>query len=70
MYGTGKGVPVNYVKAYMWYSLAQVRSHELPTSGDRSMFMVNAGNLDIVKKLMTPLDRRSPAPRHRDVGKD
>ena len=54
MYGTGKGVPVNYVKAYMWYSLAQARSHELPTSGDQSMFMVNAGNLDIVKKLMTP----------------
>ncbi len=43
MYGTGEGVPMNYVKAYMWYSLAKAQ-------GDENA----AGFLDILKTPMTP----------------
>jgi hypothetical protein len=43
MYDNGEGVPTHYVKAHMWFSLAQAQDIT-PT----------ADNLDIVKKQMTP----------------
>ena len=43
MYSTGEGVPVNNVKAYMWWALAKAQ-------GDEGA----AGNLDIIKEQMTP----------------
>ena len=43
MYGTGRGVPINDVRAYMWYSLAKAQGHEAA-----------ADNLEIAKSLMTP----------------
>jgi len=42
MYGTGTGVPTNFVKAYMWYSLAKEQGDETAAS-----------NLDIIKKEMS-----------------
>ena len=33
MYGTGEGVPMNYVKAYMWYSLAKAQGNENAAKG-------------------------------------
>ena len=41
MYGAGAGVPINYVKAYMWYSLAKAKGNEGGAKG-----------LDIIKKEM------------------
>ena len=43
MYGTGTGVPTNFVKAYVWYSLAKEQGDETAAS-----------SLDIIKKRMTP----------------
>jgi hypothetical protein len=43
MYDNGEGVPTHYVKAHMWFSLAQAQDIT-PT----------ADNLDIIKKQMTP----------------
>ena len=43
MYANGWGVPVNNVRAYMWWSLAKAQ-------GDKEA----ADNLDIVKEQMTP----------------
>jgi hypothetical protein len=43
MYVNGDGVPVNNVRAYMWWSLAKAQGHENA-----------ADNLDIVKNEMTP----------------
>ena len=43
MYGTGTGVPTNFVKAYMWYSLAKEQGDETAAS-----------NLYIIEKEMTP----------------
>ena len=43
MYANGEGVPVNDVRAYMWWALAKAQ-------GDKEA----AGNLDIIKKRMTP----------------
>ena len=43
MYAKGYGVPVNNVRAYMWWSLAKAQGHEKA-----------AGNFDIVMKRMTP----------------
>jgi len=45
MYDEGTGVPVNNVRAYMWWSLAKAQGHESAAS-----------NLDIVKNRMTPAD--------------
>ena len=45
MYGLGKGVPVNYIDAYMWWSLAKAQGHERA-----------ATSLDRIKKRMTPAD--------------
>ena len=41
MYARGEGVPEDYVKAYMWWSLAKAQGHNH-----------SADNLDIVKKEM------------------
>jgi len=43
MYGTGEGVPMNYVKAYMWYSLSKAQGNEDAAKG-----------LYIIEKEMTP----------------
>ena len=43
MYKTGKGVPLDYVLAYMWWSLAAL-------DGDKDA----ARKLDMLKKRMTP----------------
>ena len=45
MYATGEGVPTNFVKAYMWISLAKAQ-------GDKDA----SGGLDIVKSEMTAAD--------------
>jgi len=42
MYNLGQGVPVNNVKAYMWYSLAKAQGDEYAAS-----------NLDIIKEQMS-----------------
>ena len=42
-YGTGAGIPMNYVNAYMWYSFAKAKGNEMA-----------ADNLGIVQKQMTP----------------
>ena len=41
MYARGEGVPEDYVKAHMWWSLAKAQGHKN-----------SADNLDIVKKEM------------------
>ena len=33
MYGTGERVPMNYVKPYMWYSLAKAQGNEDAAKG-------------------------------------
>jgi len=43
VYVNGDGVPVNNVRAYMWWSLAKAQGHENA-----------ADNLNIVKNEMTP----------------
>ena len=43
MYVNGDGVPVNNIRAYMWWSLAKAQGHENA-----------ADNRDIVKNEMTP----------------
>ena len=43
MYAKGYGVPVNNVRAYMWWSLAKAQGDENAAEG-----------LDIVKKQMKP----------------
>ena len=45
MYANGRGVPKDYVKAYMWWSLAKA------LGANRA-----ADNLDTVKKHMTPAE--------------
>ena len=45
MYGTGEGVLMNYVKAYMWYSLAKAQGNEDAAKG-----------LYIIEKEMTPAE--------------
>jgi TPR repeat protein len=45
MYGKGEGVPEDYVKAHMWWSLAKAQGYKSA-----------ANNLDIVKNRMTPAD--------------
>ena len=42
MYANGEGVPEDYIKAYMWMSLAKAQGEETA-----------AGNMDIIKKQMT-----------------
>jgi len=42
MYEKGMGVPVNNVRAYMWYSLAKAQGDETAAS-----------NLDIIKEQMS-----------------
>ena len=45
MYYNGRGVPQNYVSAYMWWNLAAAQGHE------------NAqANRDIVQRIMTSAD--------------
>lgn len=43
MYGTGKGIPQNYKKAYIWYSLASAQGHE------KAKY-----NISIIETKMTP----------------
>jgi TPR repeat protein len=43
MYGTGKGVPENSIRAYVWFSMAKAQ-------GDTGA----ATNIDILKSDMTP----------------
>ncbi len=43
MYANGEGVPENYIRAYVWWSMAK-------TQGNTTA----AGNLDILKPKMTP----------------
>jgi TPR repeat protein len=43
MYGTGKGVPQNFVEAYKWFSLAAAQGHALAVT-----------NRDLVLGEMTP----------------
>ena len=45
MYANGKGVPEDYVKAHMWWSLAKTQGDERAAEG-----------LDAVKEVMTPAD--------------
>ena len=45
MYGNGEGVPLNYIKAYMWTSLAKAQ-------GNKDA----AHNLDLAKSEMTAAD--------------
>ena len=45
MYGNGEGVPQNYIKAYMWTSLAKAQDDETA-----------AKNLDIIKNDVTAAD--------------
>jgi TPR repeat protein len=42
LYYAGEGVPLNYIKAYAWYSLAKAQGNEIA-----------ADNLDIIKGDMT-----------------
>jgi TPR repeat protein len=45
MYGNGKGVPQNYIRAYMWWNLAASSGYKDAVSGR-----------DAVSKRMTPAD--------------
>ena len=48
MYGKGEGVPEDYVKAYMWWSLAKAQGNETATS--------NLGVFGVFKEQMTTAD--------------
>ena len=45
MYAKGVGVPEDYVRAHIWWSLAKAQGHENAAKG-----------LDAIRKAMTPAD--------------